>query len=121
VQGALDAAARPAVLVVDLDPVDGLPARHDTRRAALDIAVEARVARATRPNDSVGRLEPDRYAVLARESHGAEGIAERLAERLREPFEIGGEEMRVEVSVAVVVADLERTAAELMERALAGR
>ena len=121
VERALARGERPALLRIDLHAADGLPSASGARRSALDVAVQARLTRAIRPGDVVGTLAVDRYAVLAREDHGAQGaqrIAERIAERLREPFEIGGEEIDVKPRIGVGVIEGEAaTPQELVERA----
>ena len=73
---------------------------------ALLLAAENRVARTIRPGDVVGRLDRNRLAVLAGRSddpdHAAR-IAERVADRLAEPFHIAGREVEVGLSIGTAM------------------
>jgi GGDEF domain-containing protein len=98
---------------------------------AADVAIaaaEARLLRAVRPGDLVGRLGDDRFAVLAETSGGraagdrvTRSLSRRVAARLSEPFYVGGETLtlspRIGVSFAKGDAD---TAAKLLARAEEG-
>jgi GGDEF domain-containing protein len=69
---------------------------------ALRVAAESRVVRTVRPGDLVGRIDRDRLAVLASRGddpdHAAR-IAERVADRLAEPFHIAGREVEMGLSI----------------------
>jgi GGDEF domain-containing protein len=73
---------------------------------ALLLAAENRLARTIRPGDVVGRLDRDHLAVLAARSddpdHAAR-IAERVADRLAEPFHIAGREVEVGLRIGIAV------------------
>jgi GGDEF domain-containing protein len=89
-----------AVVVIDLD---GAPVSDQTY-GALVTAAETRIARTIRPDDLLGRLEDGRFAVLT-ESEGAVRVAIRLGDRLREPFDVGGQRVRLIPQVGVGCAD----------------
>jgi GGDEF domain-containing protein len=91
------------------------------RWEALLVAVEARTSRTIRPGDLLGRVEGDRLAVLTEPAGGrpaAERVAARLAERLGEPYHVGGRELdlrpRIGVGYRVGAGD---TAAAIIRRA----
>jgi uncharacterized membrane protein YdfJ with MMPL/SSD domain/GGDEF domain-containing protein len=73
---------------------------------ALRVAAESRVVRTVRPGDVVGRIDRDRLAVLASRGddpdHAAR-IAERVADRLAEPFHIAGREVEMGLSIGTSV------------------
>ena len=92
---------------------------------AVVAAAEARLLRAVRPGDLVGRLGPDRFAVLAETSGGrnagarvTRSLASRVAARLSEPFHVGGEtiSLRPRLGVAFAEGDAD-TAAKILARA----
>lgn len=104
-----------AILLVQLD-------------GATEVAVaaaEARLLRAVRPGDLVGRLGHDRLAVLAETSGGRRGgeevihsLTTRVAARLSEPFQVGGEKVHVIPRIGVAYAEGDAdTAAKLLLRA----
>jgi uncharacterized membrane protein YdfJ with MMPL/SSD domain len=98
---ALAAGRSGGMVVVELE-MDGLGL--DGGADALLVAAESRMARAVRPGDAVGRLERGRLAVLAgrhEESDGAARIAERVADRLAEPFHIAGRELEPGLRIGV--------------------
>jgi GGDEF domain-containing protein len=73
---------------------------------ALLVAAESRVVRAVRPGDVVGGLGRGRLAVLAGrgdDPDGAARIAERLADRLAEPFHIAGREVELGLRIGTAV------------------
>jgi predicted signal transduction protein with EAL and GGDEF domain len=109
---------------------------HDEERAivlielqgapdAVVAAAEARLVRAVRPGDLVGRLRDDRLAVLAETSGGrataaavTQSLSGRIAARLNEPFHIGGRTIKVRPRVGVAFGEGEAdTAAKLLRRA----
>jgi GGDEF domain-containing protein len=89
-----------AVVVIDLD---GAPVSEGTF-GALVTAAETRMARTIRPDDLLGRLEDGRFAVLT-EKDGAVRVAIRLGDRLREPFDVGGQRVRLIPQVGVGYAE----------------
>jgi GGDEF domain-containing protein len=95
---------------------------------ASDVAVaaaEARLLRAVRPGDIVGRLADDRFAILAETSGGrtagkglTASLANRIAARLSEPFHVGGETITLTPRVGVAFAEGNAdTAAKILSRA----
>ena len=88
---------------------------------AVVAAAEARILRTIRPSDLVGRLGRDRFAVLATTNGGfaqAKGLAIRLAQRLGEPFNVGGKDVLVDAQIGVAVGQGEAdTAAKVLVRA----
>ncbi|UJA21532.1 EAL domain-containing protein [Thermoleophilia bacterium SCSIO 60948] len=111
-----------AVLFCDLD---GLKAVNDsfghTVGDELLVEVTRRIADTARTEDTIGRLGGDEFVVLledVRADEGALGFAERLIERVREPFEIGGETIQVSLSIGIAIAtDAALGPAELLSRA----
>jgi GGDEF domain-containing protein len=78
----------------------------DAGADALLVAAESRLARTVRPGDVVGRLGRGRLAVLAGRGHDrddAARIAERVADRLAEPFHIADREVEVGLRIGIAV------------------
>jgi GGDEF domain-containing protein len=78
----------------------------DAGADALLVAAESRLARTVRPGDVVGRLGRGRLAVLAGRGHSrddAARIAERVADRLAEPFHIADREVEVGLRIGIAV------------------
>jgi hypothetical protein len=101
-----------AVLSVDHLGLDG-------GADALLVAAESRIARVIRPGDLLGHLDRGRLAVLAGGDDGPDGaarIAERVADRLAEPFHIAGRE--VEVGLRIGTATDRGGADALIQKAL---
>jgi hypothetical protein len=74
---------------------------EEVSEGALLMAVEARIANAIRPSDTLGRLDDGALAVLT-DGEGADGgasVASRILERLRAPFAVGGREIRAVTAV----------------------
>ena len=70
-------------------------------------AVAARLASVLRAGDTAARLSGDEFAVLCEDVAGerhAVGVAERVAEALRSPFAIGGDEVYARSSVGIALA-----------------
>jgi diguanylate cyclase (GGDEF)-like protein/PAS domain S-box-containing protein len=72
-------------------------------------AIARRLEQLMRPSDTVARLGGDEFAILA---HGASDgsdavhIAQRVQERLVEPFAIGGQEVYVTASIGIALPEL---------------
>jgi len=96
-----------AIVVVDLgDPADLLASTQDVDEvwAALVAAAEARTAKAIRPADLLGRLAHGIFAVLTEVGGGPDGsrrVALRVAERLDQPFNLGGRQLSVRPRIGV--------------------
>ena len=82
---------------------------------AVQAAAETRILRAIRPDDLLGRLVDGRLAVLT-EMDGAARVALRLGDRLREPFNVGAEHVRLSPQVGVGYAYADVVTAEAMLR-----
>jgi diguanylate cyclase (GGDEF)-like protein len=108
VEQALSVAAQPlAVLLIDLDDFktvnDSLG--HHVGDKLLRIAAE-RICHGLRPSDSAARLGGDEFAVLLTDddAEAPERVAERIIATLREPFDIGGEEVMIRASIGIVTS-----------------
>jgi diguanylate cyclase (GGDEF)-like protein/PAS domain S-box-containing protein len=111
-----------AVIFCDLDrfkPIND-PLGHDAGdRLLCQIAERLRLA--VRPGDTVARLGGDEFVVCCPSidaTANAEQIAQRLAERLQEPFDLGVTTLNATASFGVAVTtDPQMDAAELIRRA----
>ncbi len=108
---ALDRAGREggslAVLLADLDDFKAVndSLGHDAGNAVL-IEVAERLRRAVRPGDTVGRIFGDEFAILLEAPASVEEanlVAQRIEERLREPFKVEGQEVYVSSSVGIAL------------------
>ncbi|MFH8796775.1 putative bifunctional diguanylate cyclase/phosphodiesterase [Streptomyces sp. NPDC017941] len=116
-----------AVLFIDLD---GFKAVNDTigHQAGDELLIQAahRLQEAVRASDTASRLGGDEFAALivgdgtrdqaAREKHIFE-LADRLRIRLSQPYEIGGNDVRVAASIGVAFAEPGVGAGELLRNA----
>ncbi|WP_037686555.1 EAL domain-containing protein [Streptomyces aureocirculatus] len=116
-----------AVLFIDLD---GFKAVNDTigHQAGDELLIQAaqRLQEAVRTSDTASRLGGDEFAALivgdgtrdqaAREKHIFE-LADRLRIRLSQPYEIGGNDVRVAASIGVAFAEPGVGAGELLRNA----
>jgi diguanylate cyclase (GGDEF)-like protein/PAS domain S-box-containing protein len=74
---------------------------------ALLTAAATRIRAVVRPGDTVARFGGDEFVVLAEpviDERDAEGLAERLAAALAEPFDLDGEEVFVTASIGIALA-----------------
>ena len=99
------------------DPLTGLP-----HRAGDDLltAVAERIRDTLRHADLAARLGGDEFAVLCEDASAEDalGLAERIAERVAEPFEIAGRTVYIGASIGVASCLAGRTdAAELLGNA----
>ena len=97
-----------AVLFLDVDRFKELNESlgHPTG-AALLAAMARRLEATVRPEDTVGRIGGDEFAVLLYHVSGMEEVrqvADRLRMRMREPFAIDGREVRTSVSVGIAMS-----------------
>lgn len=119
-----------SLLRVDIDGLTGLlgdlaPAEAMT---LVDIC-SARIAQRLRPSDGVCRTDGDTFMVVAEDLgdvQDAAGVAYRLLSAVVEPITVGGRELRLPMTVGVVVADgtvsaetLQRTAGMAIDEARA--
>ncbi|TMM04723.1 MAG: EAL domain-containing protein [Actinobacteria bacterium] len=99
-----------AVLFLDLDRFKAInDAMGHAAGDELLRAVAARLASVLRAGDTAARLGGDEFAVLCEDVAGerhAIGVAERVAEALRTPFALGGDEVHVRSSVGIALATL---------------
>ena len=102
-----------AVVVIELRIADGGPPASDDPVVA---AAEARIARVVRPDDPLGRLGHDRLAVLT-ERDGAARVAIRLGDRLREPFSVGSDPVRLAPQIGVGYPEAGETAEAILRHA----
>lgn len=112
---------RLAVLLVDLDNFKVI---NDTRGHAagdeLLRQVACRLRGTMRAEGTCARLGGDEFAILAEglaTDAEAGQLADRLAERLRTPFEICGESITVGASIGVSTSDYEASASDLLLQA----
>jgi diguanylate cyclase (GGDEF)-like protein/PAS domain S-box-containing protein len=96
-----------AVLLLDLNHFkmvnDSLG--HDAGNVVL-VEVGERLRASVRPEDTVGRIFGDEFAVLLEAPSGmdkARGVAERVQERLRDPIEVEGQEVLVSPSIGITL------------------
>jgi diguanylate cyclase (GGDEF)-like protein/PAS domain S-box-containing protein len=112
---------RLALLMCDLDDFKDVndTLGHDVGDKLL-IEVGRRLSEGTRSNDQVIRLGGDEFAILCQDvesTRAAVATARRLLEAARRPMTIDGHDLRVGVSIGVVVDTGERTGDELLRDA----
>jgi diguanylate cyclase (GGDEF)-like protein len=111
-----DSRASFAVLFLDLDRFktvnDSLGHPVGDR---LLVAIARRLEQLMRPSDTVARLGGDEFAMLAhgvREGAEAAHIAQRVQERLADPFVIDGQDVFVTASIGISLPDLAGASAD---------
>jgi diguanylate cyclase (GGDEF)-like protein len=112
---------RVAVLLIDLDNFKVI---NDTRGHAVGDELLAQVAKrlrsVLRPGDTCARLGGDEFAILAEGLMSADEagqLANRLAERLRAPFDIGGVAVSGGASIGVSTSEYGSDASVLLRQA----
>jgi len=100
-----------AVLFIDLDGFKAVNDRlgHESGDVLLE-AVARRLESCVRPEDLVARLGGDEFTVLlpgANDVDGALVVAERILDRLDEPFELAGTWVRLSASIGVAFSATE--------------
>jgi diguanylate cyclase (GGDEF)-like protein/PAS domain S-box-containing protein len=110
-----------AVLFVDLD---GFKNINDSLGHAAGDALLAVIARrlltCVRTADTVARLGGDEFAFLiedATDQNSASAVAERVAEAVRQPIDLEGQEVVITASIGITTADMEGTAVDLLRDA----
>jgi diguanylate cyclase (GGDEF)-like protein len=113
-----------AVIAVFFMDLDGFKAINDTlghsAGDALLRGVASRLLAWVRPGDVVSRFGGDEFVALVRDVQGvgvAVRIAERLAEAVREPLTLEGEQVSVNPSIGIALASERDKPEELIERA----
>ncbi|ABG03466.1 diguanylate cyclase/phosphodiesterase with PAS/PAC sensor(s) [Rubrobacter xylanophilus DSM 9941] len=110
---------RVAVLFIDLDRFKMI---NDSLGHAMGdrllVAAAERLKGCLRPQDTLARLGGDEFTVLLEgvSSEEAASVADRLLERLREPFRLDGYELFTAASVGVVLGGRERAGPEELLR-----
>lgn len=110
-----------AVFFIDLD---GFKAVNDTLGHAAGDRVLCQVAHrlghVIRPHDTLGRLGGDEFVIICEafiQEHPVVAVAERIADALREPFELDGEQFLVTASVGIALAEGPEGPDEMIEQA----
>lgn len=98
-----------AVLFLDLDRFKNINDRfgHDVGDKLL-IAIGERLRSAARASDTVARLGGDEFVILLEDIEGlddATGVATRIMEKTREPFNIEGKEIFTSCSTGVILSE----------------
>ncbi len=93
---------------------------HKTGDRVL-VAASKRIRALLRPEDTVARLGGDEFVVLLEDVEDADGairVAERISEKLRVPFSLGGRQLFVTASVGIVIGGVNgKHAADLLRDA----
>ncbi len=110
-----------AVLLVDISSFKRVNDSHghDAGDAVLKVVAE-RLAELAGPNDSLGRLGGDGFALMkaGMNQSGAEICARDMCAAINEPVVIDGESIEIRINVGVAVSpDNGQTASELLQRA----
>lgn len=116
-QGFLDRGSRPVVMFVDIDRFklinDGIGHGGGDRILML---LGERLLKAVRVGDTVGRFGGDEFIVVCEKMlmRAAKLLAERIRDCTRDPFEINGRQVFLNVSVGIALAGLNDTAESML-------
>ena len=119
-QGFLDRTARPVVMFVDVDRFklinDGIG--HGAGDTIL-VQLGERLKAAVRGGDTVGRFGGDEFVVICDnlQMSGAQAVAGRIRDATRQPFDVDGRQIYLNVSVGIALADEEDTAESMLQGA----
>lgn len=119
-QGLLDRSARPVVMFVDVDRFklinDGIG--HGAGDTILTI-LGKRLRNAVRAGDTVGRFGGDEFVVVCENllMRRARTLAERIRAATRDPFEVEGRQIYLNVSVGIALAGVDDTAESMLRGA----
>lgn len=110
-----------ALMFLDLDGFKGINDNlgHDYGDMLLR-QVGERLKKVTRDTDTVARLGGDEFTIIlnVREKNDAELVARKVLESLQTPFDLGGKEGRIGVSIGISMYPVDgSTAADLIKRA----
>jgi chemotaxis family two-component system sensor kinase Cph1 len=108
------------VLFVDIDSFKEVNDTHGHDAGdALLVHVANRILAATRSPDTVARLGGDEFVILCESitTEEAATIADRIAEAIRQPIDVGGAFVTVTASVGMAVADASSSAADVLKKA----
>ena len=108
------------VLFVDIDSFKSINDTHGHDAGDLLLVhVANRILATTRSPDTVARLGGDEFVVLCESitAEEAASIADRIAEAIRQPIDVGGSFVTVTASVGMAVADPSSTSADVLKRA----
>jgi diguanylate cyclase (GGDEF)-like protein len=120
------------MLFVDLDDFKSVNDRFGHASGdQLLVEVSNRMVFVARPEDTVARLGGDEFTILIKNSHSVEdgvGVANRILERISEPYQINGVEIKISASIGVSMSyprgdqpeDLLREADQAMYQAKSG-
>jgi diguanylate cyclase (GGDEF)-like protein len=116
-----DSGASPAVLFLNLDRFEVI--NDSLGRLAggrvLDV-VASRLQDSVRPTDFVARLDADQFVILLPRAGGADharAVAERIAERLREPLPVDEHEVSLTASIGIAICARDLAPEEVLRNA----
>ncbi|HUH08326.1 MAG TPA: EAL domain-containing protein [Egibacteraceae bacterium] len=110
-----------AVLLLDVARLKNI--NDSLGHAAGDLVlteISRRLESAVRPRDTVARMGGDEFAICCDEfgdEHSAIALAERILQRLREPFDVGGRNLHVSGSIGIALSENAASAEDLLRDA----
>jgi len=113
---------RPTVLIIDIDKFTNLNSSLGLVLGdSLLLTIARRLQRHLGPNDTLGRIGGDRFAVLMQQGQPVAELAqhaERIRRSLRSPIKIAGQEIVLTGSIGIAVYEGEETSnADLLKKA----